>query len=395
MIAKNSIKYKYVHLVNLNAVQKALLSELPLASPYSWNGSCVGTETTLHQIAPYIGKMKSTMARSLIEFSSKPGDTVLDPFVGSGVIALESLMAGRNTISSDINPYAIVLTRAKLFAPSSLNAALSLAKHYLKCAKEEYAEVNIDDAPDWVRGFFHPETLREALALTRVLRKDKQYFLLGCLLGILHHQRPGFLSYPASHAVPYLRTLKFPRDRFPELYKYRDVRSRLFKKIGRAYRRFPNIDKSSLRKCYLKDAESLRLPEESVDAVVTSPPYMNALDYVRDNRLRLWFLGYDNLNGLGQHSPKNVHEFHELMRRSLRMIQGVLRPKRRCVMVVGEVRKSDFTIDTADVLLNVAEKIGGYDCEAIIEDCVPQDRRVRRKGSCTRREWIVVLRKGY
>ena len=83
--------------------------------PYLWEGSCLSTESTLHQIAPYIGKMKSSMAKILIENYSSKGDIVGDPFIGSGVVALESLIAGRGIIAGDINPYAVTLTKAKLY----------------------------------------------------------------------------------------------------------------------------------------------------------------------------------------------------------------------------------------------------------------------------------------
>lgn len=364
-----------------------------MISPLSWHGSCLGTESTLHQIAPYIGKMKSTMAKVLIEACSQPGDTVLDPFVGSGVVAFESLITGRGTVSGDVNPYAVVLTRAKLSAPSKLDRTLALSEYYLKRAGKESSGVDIDSVPDWVRKFFHPKTLRETIALAKALRRSRQYFLLGCLLGILHHQRPGFLSYPASHSVPYLRTTKFPKDTYPELYQYRAVRPRLLNKVRRVYRRIPRINRSLLKKCYLKDAVHLPLSDGSIDAVVTSPPYMNALDYIRDNRLRLWFLGYTNETVLGKYIPKNVHKFEELMYNCLEMILRVLRSKKRCIMVVGEVNRSGYAVDTMKVLLDMARKVGGFDCEAIVEDSIPQDRRVRKKGTCTRREWIVVLRK--
>lgn len=348
---------------------------------------------TLHQIAPYIGKMKSTMARALIEYSSKPGDTVLDPFVGSGAVALESLIADRGIISGDINPYAVVLTKAKLFAPSDLDRAIALAEYYIECAEREYASIDIDSIPSWVQEFFHPQTLQETYALARILRKDRQYFLLGCLLGILHHQRPGFLSYPASHAIPYLRTMKFPQKKYPELYQYRAVRPRLLGKIRRVYRRFPDIDRSLQRKCYLENGAHLPLPDDSVDAVVTSPPYMNALDYIRDNRLRLWFLGYSPGDIGDRCIPRNIHEFRNLMHDCLGMILKVLRADKRCVLVVGEVAKSSHVVDTASVVLDVARDSGRFDCEAVVEDSIPQDRRVRKEGSCTKKEWIIALRK--
>ena len=161
-----------------------------------WRGSCLKSETTLHQIAPYIGKMKSAMARTLIYKYTKLGETILDPFVGSGTVALESLIAKRRIIASDINPYAITLTRAKLNAPSSLALALEKANNYLKLAESNERCVSLKKVPRWVKSFYHPRTLKEILSLFNILRRKKDYFTMACLLGILHHQRPGFCHIP-------------------------------------------------------------------------------------------------------------------------------------------------------------------------------------------------------
>jgi DNA modification methylase len=88
------------------------------------------------------------------------------------------------------------------------------------------------------------------------------------------------------------------------------------------------------RECKMEDAGILKLPENSIDAVISSPPYMNALDYGRDNRLRLWFLGvtdykyYDNFKILD-----------------------------------------------------------------ILEDEIPYARRARKEGNSTKKEWTVIMRK--
>lgn len=364
-----------------------------LISPSSWSGSCVGKESTLHQISPYIGKMKSTMARNLIESASARGDTVFDPFVGSGAIALESLILGRGIICSDTNPYAVVLTKAKLFPPATMHQALTLAEEYLDISLNECSNLDISEIPEWVSKFFHPKTLREILSLVNILRNNEENFLLSCILGILHHQRPGFLSFPACHSIPYLRTKAFPKEEYPSLYAYREVKPRFLNKIRRVYRRFPIIDQVLIRECYLQDMTTLELQNESVDAVVTSPPYMNALDYVRDNRLRLWFLGYTDNEKLHKGEPMGPKTFQELMSGCFKVIKDVLRPDKKCCFVTGELCNSKSTINTAEVVLNAALKVGGFKLEAIMEDHVPQDRRVR-KGSCrVKREWIVVLRK--
>src|SRR5438552_2482187 len=70
-----------------------------------WHGSFNGKESTLQQLSPYVGKMKSGMARVLINLYSKPGDIVLDPFSGSGVVPLEAALAGRRAWANDLSPY--------------------------------------------------------------------------------------------------------------------------------------------------------------------------------------------------------------------------------------------------------------------------------------------------
>jgi hypothetical protein len=77
---------------------------------------------------------------------------------------------------------------------------------------------DLRQVPGWVRRFYHPATLKEVLNLAAVSRQPGNEFIMACLLGILHHQRPGFLSDPSSHLVPYLRDRKYPRHRFRDTY---------------------------------------------------------------------------------------------------------------------------------------------------------------------------------
>jgi len=359
-----------------------------------WEGNSQESECTLHQLAPYIGKMKSRMAQCLIKSFSQPGDVVLDPFVGSGVVALECAIQGRGIFCNDINPYAVTLTKAKLTAPPTLDEALMKTHKYLSHAKMASQSFSLELVPSWVKQFFHPKTLRETMGLAKLLRANKEYFLLACLLGILHHQRPGFLSYPASHLVPYLRTQKFPKENHPELYEYRDIAPRLENKIRRVYRRFPTIDPNLPKECIQCDATDLNLSPESMDAVITSPPYMNALSYGRDNRLRLWFLGVNDYRSYDCISPKNPEEFRQLMRKCLRIFKQALRSNGACVLILGEVHGQRYTVNTAQLAMELATKeVGGYNCEEMVSDVIPDIRRTRREGARVKREWIVVLRK--
>jgi hypothetical protein len=165
-----------------------------IPAPGHWKQPCTNTECTLHQISPYVGKLKSAIARDLVKKYSRTGDLVVDPFVGAGTILFEAALAGRNTFGSDISPYALALSRAKLFPPRSLEEALRKAEYCLSSAARQPAP-DLRLVPNWVRDFFHPETLKEAINFAYICRHPGNEFLMACLLGILHHQRPGFLSY--------------------------------------------------------------------------------------------------------------------------------------------------------------------------------------------------------
>jgi hypothetical protein len=360
----------------------------------AWAGSSRYSETTLHQLSPYIGKMKSSMARELVAKFTVVGDVVLDPFCGSGTIPLECIVAGRHVICTDTNPYGMLLTLGKLEAPHSVSEALDRAKRYLSHLDADSSSVDLRRTPDWVRSYFHSRTLQEIIALMSQLRNNREHFLMACLLGILHHQRPGFLSYPASHLVPYLRTRRFPVTTYPELYAYRDVASRLERKIKRVCRRLPDTKGEIRRTCYHKHAAALDLPDSSIDAVITSPPYMNALDYGRDNRLRLWFLGVNDYAEIDRQMPRNMHQLESLMNACLKNVHRVLKDGAPCVLVMGELQTKGRQTNTAQIAVDVANHtLGGFSCEGVLRDVLPDRRRARRGCSRTKYEWIVVLRK--
>ena len=99
---------------------------------------------------------------SLGEEFTLPGHTVYEPFSGCGSIAFESWVAGCNVIANDLSPYARLLTRAKLFPYGSLELALHDLHRSAKAVKKE-ARQDLRSVPNWVREFFHPDTLREIL----------------------------------------------------------------------------------------------------------------------------------------------------------------------------------------------------------------------------------------
>lgn len=357
-----------------------------------WAGSSVGSESTLHQISPYIGKMKSTMARALVELSSRKGDLIYDPFCGSGTIAFETWASGRHIIANDLSPYAAILNKAKLFPTLSVEQSMIEIDDISEQVSKSLSNIDLRKIPTWVRSFFHSDTLREIIIWINLLHSRKSHFLLSCLLGILHHQRPGFLSYPSSHAVPYLRNNKFPREDFPELYEYREVKERLKKKVIRTLRRVPILRQDIHRECIMKDARNLHLGE-NIDTIITSPPYMGKLDYGRDNRLRQWFLGVEDFKELDSRISPSETSFLDLIRACLKLWKKTLKPGGNCILVLGDNKSNIYKKSLPAAITHIAtNEIGGYSLSWKYTEPIPDDRRVRKDCRGNIHETILVLR---
>lgn len=362
-----------------------------------WRGSFNGRESTFQQLSPYVGKMKSGMAKALIELYTKPDDIVFDPFSGSGVVPFEAALSGRQAWANDLSFYAYVLTRGKLEAPKTQQIALENAHAVLKEVEQQAPHTDMANIPEWVREFFHPDTLKEVIVAFSIFKKREDYFSLSCLLGILHHVRPGFLSYPASHLVPYLRKSKYPPEQFPEMYQYRDLRSRLMAKIKRAYRRqlLPQDWDKKTCKIFMANSMSLPIENESVDAIISSPPYFGALDYARDNRLRLWFLGVTDWKELDASLTANSKVYLLQMENCLKEMYRVLHSGSPCVLVLGDVEKNGKSRNTAQILSELALKVSKkqFTVDSIYNDVVPDNRRSRRRTKTTKIERILTMYK--
>ncbi|MBI2748707.1 MAG: hypothetical protein HYX43_05015 [Burkholderiales bacterium] len=339
--------------------------------------------------------MKTSMARSLVHNRTRPGDLIVDPFCGCGVVALEAAANGRRVVVGDWNPYAVLLTRAKLFPPKSLQAAERGLRDMWKLSRERIGEQDLRTVPSWVRRFFHPETLRSALAFRDACVDRGDDFLLACLLGILHHQRPGFLSYPSSHLVPYLRDRKFPQRLFPELYEERNVLVRLEAKVRRTFRRPPDTYTESRRVIHIDAREFPRI--RGIRAVITSPPYMNELDYVRDNRLRLWFINRSLPEGLELMGSNREQAFTALLKAvSIQVALGI-EPGGYFILVVGDATRGGGrrgrTAALAHNLFETEAALNAFKLDATYLDTIPDIRRSRRECRGTRAESVLVYRK--
>ena len=364
------------------------ITRQPIPAPSHWHHPCTHTENTLHQLSPYIGKQKSAIVHDLIAEHSRKGDLVADAFCGSGTVPLESVLMSRRAFASDANPYAIVLTRGKLTAPTNLDAANAALDRALQAGSRN--PTKIEDVPNWVRDFYHPDTLTELLSLIAVLRQRREYFLLACLLGIAHHQRPGFLSFPSSHLVPYLRNRKFPQSDYPELYKHRSVEPRLRAKLLRALTRHQPIDRRLLIGIRKSTIQCLTPPSQ-VDCYLTSPPYMNALDYGRDNRLRNWLLTGKTQDWVDDRLA-SLKKFQRMMESYARLQSTTLVKGGRSILIVGESTNRNKYHSPSELALQAFDRLApSLKLREIILDQIPDVRRSRRNLQGVKAEQIFIF----
>ena len=196
--------------------------------------------------------------------------------------------------------------------------------------------------------------------------------------------------------VPYLRDQRFPRADFPSLYERRDVLPRLEAKLRRAFQRPPERY-TRRRTIYAGDARTF--PKAShVQAVITSPPYMNELDYVRDNRLRLWFIDRSIPSGLELAAADRDAAYVSLLRDVCSHFAGDINPGGFFVLVLGDVTRGRGRIGrTARLTRRLFDEhapLSRFALTAMYEDHIPDIRRSRRECKGTKSETILVYRKG-
>jgi tRNA G10 N-methylase Trm11 len=332
--------------------------------PSTWKTAGRGWGHPLHKLSPYVGGFPAQLARFFVLNLSDPGQTVHDPFSGGGTTALEALLCDRDAVASDAFEYAFTLSHAKAqpLGHDEFDDYLSA-----RLAEAESVEAPLDN--DDLRVFFSDPTLAQLLRLRAVLVGDdsrEALFTKAVVCGVLHGPSRMFLSAPqkdqTSSTVEYVRRyLERNGIERPE----RDVYESAMNKAGRSgLRALPARVGRVLR----SDARATPIADESVDLVVTSPPYLSVLDYSWNNWLRLWWLGKDRREERGKLILSRREDvYREFMRGALSDMYRVLRPDRAAVIVVGDVRRGDAVLNSALLLAEEAVEVG-FEIECVIDD---------------------------
>lgn len=310
--------------------------------PVSWRNAPRGWGNPLHTMAPYIGGFPPALAHYFIQRFSEPGGVVCDPFAGGGTVPLEAILNNREGWGSDAFKYATILTQAKC-NPMSTQRFEEYLEEVLQQAEEIDAPLELldDDRPPV---FFSEHTLKQLLAVREVLHDDETAeatYLKAIISGVLHGPSEMFLSLSTrdtfSGSVDYVREYAEKHDlERPE----RDIHTSAMKKqklVSKELDALPDNTPTWIEK---SDCKSLPFPDDGVDLLLTSPPYMRVLDYSWNNWLRLWWLNADRESEREDLTiTQSVRKYKKFVRGTLKEIQRVLADDGYAVIVVGDVRK--------------------------------------------------------
>lgn len=261
-----------------------------------------------HFLHPYPAKLLPHIANFFLHASalSRRGGTVLDPFCGSGTVALEVSLSGRRAIVADANPMARLLTRVKT-APYAHDQLLTEAVEVLRRARRyrKAPEVDVVNSAIW----YSPKRKRELEILRRAVfdveDEALREFFLVCFsvtcrklsyadpaisVPVRLKPRAGRTAAANKDIVQRLRKL----DQMDHLEEFGNVCLANIQRIMRTNAAFP--DRTVAHTVgddarHLVDEAGVPLPAASVDLVITSPPYGSAQKYVRSVSLSLNWLG--------------------------------------------------------------------------------------------------------
>lgn len=316
----------------------------------------------LHEV-PYRASFKPALPEFFIGHLSQRGQTVLDPFSGRGTTALAAAMLGRRAIAADVNPLSNVLLAPRLVPPQQNDVVDAVEG-------TSFAEVPVA-ADDPLLAFFHARTLSELRAWQIFLRKSSpmnDWLRMVITTRLTGHSRGFFSAYtlPPNQAVTTSRQRRINESR-GQKPEYRPTKPRIIAKSRALLRNVTAATRGEMRKCnHIVETGVARclvsLDDESVDLVVTSPPFLNVVDYKADNWLRCWFNDID-LGGFEISTPSTLCGWQKFIEAALREMRRVLRPDGVIAIEVGDVMGGSDSLVVA-----ILNEIGSADlaCRALI-----------------------------
>lgn len=311
----------------------------------------------LHEIS-YRACFKPQLPRFFIDRLSARGDVVFDPFMGRGTTPIEAALAGRIPWGSDASPLARRLTAPRLAPPLQADIDKRLKSIRTLCAAKSIVEA----ADPELLEFYHQNTLRDLTALREYFMErestggldDVDAWIRLVATNRLTGHSTGFFSVytlPPNQAVTAerQRQLNLKRGQTPP---FRDVFAIIKKKSAQLTKGLRDEDFASLEFArehahfVARSADEVAdcFAPQSVSLVVTSPPFLDVVEYAQDNWLRCWFNGIDTHKVAIWHCRK-VEDWTQRMTAVMQQLKTLLKPGGWVAFEVGEVRQGKIKLE--------------------------------------------------
>jgi len=336
---------------------------LQILDKIDWDFKDFTTQYLTHKFHSYPARFIPQIPLTFIKLFTKEGETVLDPMFGCGTTLVEAFLNNRNSIGNDFNPLATLITKVKItLIPDKefkyLKEKLRKMKRYLDLDYkriDKRIDKRIESLPNRkISKIFNRvvisklEVIRETLLEIKEEGGHEDIYDLGRVA----------LSSTIWSLVENGGGLDVD-DLF--LKKINSMEKEL-KKMSKIVKNPPNV------RIITGDARKLDVESDSVDLIVTSPPYVNALDYYRVHMYNMLWLGMDfdlfRKHEIGAHSHFIYNRFRLLseylgdMFRSMIEMNRVLKKGKLCVIVVGNSSLEYQLIESHKFFAEMSKFIG-------------------------------------
>ena len=327
--------------------------------------------SSIHEIS-YRACFKGQLPRFFIDLLTLPEDRVYDPFSGRGTTIIEAALLGRKAIANDVNPLSEILSRPRLEVPTKDDISKRIAGIDFKPFRKADLDLSM---------FYHPETEAEILSLKNYLQQRKAGGAEDCLdrwlrmvaTNRLTGHSSGFFSVytlPPNQAVSAESQKKINQKR-NQVPQYRDVKKIIERKTASLLKKLQpseieNLQQAAQTAIFLEhDAASTpEIKSGSVNLTVTSPPFLDIVQYSKDNWLRCWFNGLDSKAIEKKITiAKTVEAWSEVMGRVFIELYRITAPGGWVAFEVGEVRKGKIKLEEYVIPLGLN---AGFSCTGVI-----------------------------
>ena len=300
---------------------------------------------SIHEVS-YRACFKPQLPEFFIRRLTSPGEIVLDPFMGRGTTPVEAGLQNRRAFGNDINPLSVLLTRPRLRTPT------------YRAVQKALMEIDWTapvDTPSDLLAFYHPETLRRICVLREHLlslapiddadpNQALDWIRMVAINRLTGHSSGFFSVYslPPNQAVS-VESQRRINEKRGQVPPQRDLISIILKKTRTLLR--SGIPHQSDYSLTVGAADDLRLiSDNSVSLTVTSPPFLDIVQYADDNWLRCWFAGIDASEiSISMHRTEAGWE--NMVRSVLNEQARILRPGGHVAFEVGEVRNGKVLLE--------------------------------------------------